>query len=161
MQTPISQAAWRLLSYRLRTREELRRRLLQKGYTQITVEEELARLAHLGYLSDAVFARALVAERQAGGSARGSLALRSELRRRGVARDVAEAALQPEEDASAAAAAAAKKARSLTALPQTTFRRRLGAFLQRRGFGAETVRSAVDSAWRATGRAPDEDAGCG
>jgi len=153
VQTPISQAAWRLLSFRPRTRDELRRRLLQKGYGPAAVEEELTRLSELGYLDDAAFARTLVAERQAGGAARGSLALRSELRRRGVAREIAEAVVEPENDARLVAAVAAKKARLLSELPQAAFRRRLGAFLQRRGFDHETAREAVEAAWRADGRA--------
>jgi regulatory protein len=150
-----------LLSYRARTREELRRRLLAKRYEPSAVDDELARLVALGYLDDSAFARSWVAERQAGSAAHGSLALRSQLRVRGVEREIVESALRPEDDAGAAAQAAAKRARLLAGLPKAAFERRLGAFLQRRGFDAETVRRTVTQAWRAAGRTSIEDADAG
>src|SRR5947207_1237759 len=76
----ISEAAWRLLSIRGRSREELRRRLLRKGLTESDVDAELDRLQERGYLDDEAFARSWVAARQSASAPRSSALLRAELR---------------------------------------------------------------------------------
>ena len=153
-----TEAAWALLAYRARTRSELRQRLLRKGYGVEAVDAVLERLTALGYLDDAAFARALVSARQRGPSARGSFALRAELRRRGVQGAIAEDSVALADDSAAVQTAAAKRARALSGLPYPDFRRRLFAFLQRRGFDRELAQSAVVAAWTSLhGGVDDED----
>jgi len=88
--------AARFLGVRPRSSDEVRRRLRDAGYRAELVEGTLDRLTELGYLDDAAFARAWVESRDRAGP-RGARALRDELRRRGVARADAEAALAARE----------------------------------------------------------------
>ncbi len=85
-------AAARLLENRSRTTADIRRRLMDQGYPAALIEGAVERLAELGYLDDAAFARAWVESRDRA-RPRGARALRDELRRKGVTADDAEAAL--------------------------------------------------------------------
>lgn len=80
-------AAARLLESRHRTVHEVRRRLTEAGYRATLVEGAVTRLADLGYLDDEEFARAWVASRDRA-HPRGERALRLELARKGVGREI-------------------------------------------------------------------------
>ena len=80
-------AAAAFLAVRPRSMAETRRRLCHLGYPSALVDSVVARLVELGYLDDAAFARAWVESRDRA-RPRGSAALRQELQRAGVARDV-------------------------------------------------------------------------
>lgn len=83
---------------------EVRRRLLGAGYPEPLVEAAVARLLAAGYLDDLAFARAWVAARDRT-RPRGALALRRELRLRGIDDAVVEAVLAEREAESGATAA--------------------------------------------------------
>jgi len=85
-------AAARLLESRHRTVHEVRRRLTDAGYRPDLVDAAVARLADLGYLDDEEFARAWVASRDRA-HPRGERALRLELARKGVAREIVDEVL--------------------------------------------------------------------
>jgi regulatory protein len=143
----IYNAALVLLSYRPRSVSEVRRRLLQKDHDPALVEEVLGRLQDQKILNDEEFARFWVENRQSH-RPRGSRALRSELRTKGVESDAIEDVLpQPDEEEPAAYRAARRKAESLRALDWRTFRQRLGAFLVRRGFGYDVTGTVVKRLW--------------
>ena len=149
-------AALNLLSYRPRSVAELRGRLERKGYDGQMIDEALARLENLGIVGDAEFARFWVENRQVH-SPRGGRMLRSELRFKGVDRETIEGVLPaPEEEDSAAYQVARSKARSLKGLEWRDFRRRLGDYLVRRGFGYETAGSVARRVW-AEENEPAED----
>jgi regulatory protein len=152
----VSESAWRLLSYRARSRQELRARLLRKGHPQELVEAQLDRLVELGYINDETFARSLVASRQAGSSPRGAAALQFELRRMGVAKEIVTAAVAAGDDSEAAQRVALKRAGALALLDYHEFSRRMLGFLQRRGFGYDVARTAMEQAWRDRNGAPPE-----
>ncbi len=80
-------AAARYLEARPRSQAEVQAKLLRLGYRPELVEGVIARLLDLGYLDDEAFARAWVESRDRA-SPRGEHALRTELGRKGVARDV-------------------------------------------------------------------------
>jgi regulatory protein len=146
-------AAMRLLDVRPRAAAELRQRLRRKEYPPEAIEGALARLAELGLVDDAAFSRTLIENRQSFRQ-RGRLAIRDELRRKGVQRDVIDAALEehaepPEvEQERAIEVARAALRRYADAPDRLTFQRRLGGFLQRRGFSLETIRPILDILWR-------------
>ena len=76
--------AYRLLGYRARGREELRRRLLAKEHDDAAVLDALERLAADGFLDDAAFARSFASDkRRLGGW--GEERIRRGLRELGVA----------------------------------------------------------------------------
>ena len=78
------EAALRLLSYRPRSEQELRRRLEAEGLRRSApVDEALARLRELGYVNDAAFAR-FYTETQQASRPRSQRLLTGELRRRGI-----------------------------------------------------------------------------
>ena len=137
--------ALRYLSFRPRSQAEVRRNLLAAGLEAELVEATLARLVSQGYLDDAEFARFWVENRQQF-RPKGSQALRGELRQRGVAAETVEAALADLDPEASAYEAGQPRAVRLAALAQTdpaAFRRKLGDFLLRRGFGYEVVKPTV------------------
>lgn len=82
-----------LLGMRARTTHELRTRLVAMGYPADLIEVTLQRLETLGYLDDAGFARAWVAGRDRS-RPRGAAALRRELTRKGLDRDLVDVTLR-------------------------------------------------------------------
>lgn len=146
--------ALRLLSARWRSREELRRRLLALGYGTEDVGRTLEELEDLGLVDDERFARELARDR---GSRRlaGDRAILAALRERGVAREVAEAALDEAGSESARARELARrKARAVAGLPAGEAFRRLYGLLVRRGFAPSTAARACREALGAEG--PEE-----
>jgi regulatory protein len=149
-------AALALLAVRPRARRELHDRLQRKGFSEDATKWALAEVDRLGLLDDSAFAESWVRDRLRL-RPRGARALQSELQRKGVAPDVAAAAVDKGmRDSGAADAdlclAAAQKwvrgnGRRIAAAPDVDARRalerRLSAYLMRRGFGGDAVRDAV------------------
>jgi regulatory protein len=140
------ESALRLLSYRPRSERELRERLARKGFDWRVVRATLARLRELGYLDDAAFARFWTETRQAYRPRSRRLA-ESELRRRGIGREEAEAATAEISDEEAAYEAARRRLAALAGLEYARFRERLGGFLTRRGFSYGVARATIDRCW--------------
>lgn len=148
-------AAVRLLEARPRTTSDLRTRLLRSSWPPSLVEGAIERLTELGFLDDEAFARDWMESRDRG-RPRGERALKIELRRKGVAHAVVEAALEErrevagqggdgaENDASADEIAAerllAKRARSMERLADERARRQWAyALLARNGFDPDVA----------------------
>jgi len=139
--------ALRFLSYRPRSTEEVRRFLAGKDVPPEVATATLARLTGAGLLDDEAFARFWVENRESF-RPRGPMALCFELRRKGVSQEAIEQALGAADEKDAAYRAARTHAARLEHADRATFFRRLGEFLQRRGFHYETVRETVDRLWR-------------
>jgi regulatory protein len=145
-------AAVRLLEARPRTIADLRIRLLRASWPPVLVEGAIERLTELGFLDDEAFARAWLESRDRG-RPRGEYALKNELRRKGVAQamvDAAlderreEAALAGEADLTADEAAAerliVKRARAMERLADDRQRRQWAyALLARNGFDPDVA----------------------
>jgi len=135
-------AAVTLLAMRARSAEEVRRRLRRQGHPAAEIEAAVARLTAAGYLDDAAFAagwaRARIT-RQRVGPAR----VARELKTKGIGEAeiaAALAAVAAERDVrQVAAEAAGRRLPSLRGLPPETARRRLAAYLTRRGFPVEVI----------------------
>jgi regulatory protein len=137
------------LSYRPRSREEVRRYLRRKETPPEIIEAALARLDRLDFVNDRTFAGFWIESREQF-SPRGARALKNELRLKGVERDVVDELVDDEQDEERALRAGRKKAISLANIPDidyATFRNRLGSFLQRRGFGYEVATKTVRTLW--------------
>jgi regulatory protein len=139
----------RALERRAYARADLGRRLARKGHRGEAVTSALERAAAMGLLDDAAFARNFVETRAARG--RGPARLVRDLQAMGVDRrhiDAALAAHWPADSDQSAMprALAAKRARQLGDLPREAKRRRLVAFLARRGYSGPEVREAVREA---------------
>jgi len=144
------EGAWRALLRALERRSfaigEMRRRLRQKGHPPEAVEHAIARARRARLLDDAEFARRFVESRSARG--RGPARLRLDLRGLGVDEGVINEALaaqwsEPADVLKLAASLAERRARQLGDLPAHVKRRRLLAYLGRRGFSGEGVARLV------------------
>jgi regulatory protein len=144
------------LGTRPRTRWETERRLRRAGASEALIADTVERLAELGYLDDAAFAR-WWGEQRDRHAPRGSRMIEAELRQHGVPREIVEAyraehaapERRPEDDgipASESERAADALARHLRLRPlpsEPKALQRIGMFLMRRGFDPETVRAAI------------------
>lgn len=138
-----------MLASRARAAKELERALVRKGEPVDLARAAVERLVSVGYLDDAVYARQFVRARvaSAGLSRR---RLQAELARRGVAREIADQAIadvladERVDDVGVLERLAERKLRLLARQPPDVQRRRLYAFLARRGYGSEEVRGVVE-----------------
>ena len=160
------EAALNFLSYRPRAAREVELRLRKKQYAPEQIEAAVARLRKQGLIDDREFSRFWISNRQ-NFSPRGPRLLRSELRQKGVPQDVVDEMLSeykeeqseraeqdaaiavehgltdneptPGSDEATALALARKRIRLLSNLDPITQKRRLSAFLARRGYGYDTI----------------------
>ena len=158
----VREAALNLLSYRARTRRELKTKLRQKGFDAERIDTCLDRLEQHGLLDDAAVAAAFVRDRLLL-RPRGKARLASELRQKGLdsdtalqtidrvfdeagandaelARDAAEGWLRRQGTSTAAALAGGGSPEREKA------KRRLHGYLSRRGFRGEAVTRAMERA---------------
>jgi len=141
-------AALRALARRAHARLDLRRRLVKRQHPPAAVEAALDRLALHGLLDDRRFAEQYAALRATRG--KGPARLLRDLQAQGVERRTAEQAVRRAlEDEGIdpgleARAVAAKRARQLAGLPVAVRKRRLLAFLVRRGYGGPQLRGLVE-----------------
>ncbi|MFW6089035.1 MAG: regulatory protein RecX [Gemmatimonadota bacterium] len=153
--------ALELLSFRARSESELERRILRAGHAPSAAASALRRCRELGYIDDRAFALAHVRDRLRL-RPKGRRALRSELYRKGVDGDLAEAAIDEAfaelgiDETALARRLAGKRVKALGRLETETARRRLTGYLVRRGFSPPVVRAAVAEALPARGTGSPE-----
>ncbi len=141
-------AALRALARRAHACLDLRRRLLQKQHPPAAIDVALDRLLSAGLLDDARFAVDYAAAKALRG--RGPARLIRDLLSQGVDRRVAEEGVRTSlaaeglDPADAVRALAEKRARQLAALAPAVRKRRLTAFLMRRGFQGSDIRAVID-----------------
>jgi len=141
-------AALRALARRAHARQDLQRRLVKKQHPPAAVEAALERLTIRGLLDDHRFAEQYAALRATRG--KGPARLLRDLQAQGVERRTAEDAVRRalEEEgidpALEARAVAAKRARQLAGLPVPVRKRRLLAFLVRRGYAGMQLKELVE-----------------
>ena len=159
----VREAALSLLSHRARTRAELRRKLVGRGFRPARVDPCLDRLSERGLLDDRAVASAFVRDRIRH-RPRGKARLAQELRAKGVSDPIARAAVDAvlDEEALSEEALAGRvlegwlkrqgpaTLQALTAREPTPerekARRRLHAYLVRRGFRGPALTGALDAA---------------
>ncbi len=136
----------RALERRSFARADLARRLVRKGHPRSAVDAALDRAAGLGLLDDVEFARTYVQTRAARG--RGPARLTRDLMAMGVERGLIDQALAAEwpegaDRSGMPSALAAKRAAQLGDLPRQVKRRRVLAYLARRGFAGRDISDLV------------------
>lgn len=146
------------LTGQARSRKELADKLARKGVPTALANRLLDRFTEVGLVDDAAFARQWVESRQ---RSRGLAprALAQELRRKGVADEVAGEALEQIDEADQRAAARIlvdKKLRSMRGIDTTTATRRLAGLLARKGYSAGLAFSVVREALDDHDLSPDE-----
>ncbi len=142
-----TEAALNYLAYRPRSEREVRDRLRRGGYEADTIERVLEKLRDWRYLDDADFARRWVEGRSAQ-RPRGKRLLEQELRQKGIAAETAREIVDEADldEAAAAEELARRRLPSYAADDRITARRRLSAYLMRRGYGYDIVRTALERA---------------
>ncbi|MDP2917060.1 MAG: regulatory protein RecX [Dehalococcoidia bacterium] len=142
-------AAIRFLGYRPRSEQEVRQRLLRRGFEGEMINTTIARLKERNLLDDRSFAEFWKEDRDAF-NPRSRWLIKQELRQKGVTGDVIEQVIGALDDEDSAYRAASDRARSLSRSDYETFRRRLGEYLKRRGFGYTVANRVVEQVWRDT-----------
>ena len=142
-------AGLRAIARRAHGTREIARKLERKGHDARAIAAAVERLARDGLVDDLEFATAYVAAKHERG--RGPIRLRHDLTRLGVPADVVAVALATLREGSHdplehPRALAARRLRQLHGLPAETRRRRLTAFLARRGYGGSEARQVVEEA---------------
>lgn len=143
-------AAIRLLGYRPRSEAEIRQRLIKRGYDSDAADRALARLKEQGLIDDVAFARFWKDNRESF-SPRSRRLTGLELRRKGLPADIVESVTREIDESDSAYRAALGKARRLPLTDYRLFRRRLGAYLGRRGFNYEIIDGTVARIWKERG----------
>jgi regulatory protein len=138
--------AYRLLTYRPRSRAELTQKLQDRKFDQTVIEAVVVYLERLGYINDRQFSEQWATSRlRLRGF--GRRRIEQELRNKGIGRDIIAGALSSvfgaETELETARGAAEKKINSMKSADGETRRRRLAGFLERKGFSFEIIRKVI------------------
>jgi len=140
-------SAYRLISLRPRSIAEIQQSLNRKGYDAEVISQVIAALSELELLDDKAFAKFWVEQRDTF-KPRSHMALRQELQQKGISRNLIDEVLAVSDETNAAKMAAEKKTRQLSHLSEADFKKKLGQFLQRRGFNYDVAKEIVAEMWR-------------
>ncbi len=148
----------RLIDRRTRSEAEIRQYLLRQKTPGDVLERTLIRLRKNDLADDGRFAQAWIDNRGAF-RPRSRRALTWELRRKGVPAETIESVVSPLDDADLAYQAGLKQAGRLRGSPWGDFRRKLYAYLGRRGFASDVIGPAIARLWSETtaGQPPFEN----
>jgi regulatory protein len=135
--------AVRFLAYRPRSEHEVRRNLAEKDVLPPVIDAAVRRLQALGYLDDRAFA-AFWIENRSTFKPLSPRALRYELRQKGVDAALIDELLADMDAHDAAYRAAHKRLSRLRGSDPHTFRSKISAFLQGRGFSYATIRQVTE-----------------
>ena len=142
------------LSYRPRSEGEVRRNLRRKDIEGPVIDAVIARLTQAGLLDDREFARYWV-DNRARFNPRGRRGLQHELRQRGISRNIIEDVLESYDVHEAARKVVEAGARRLSQEAPQDFRRKLQAYMARRGFSYGVIKPLVQE--KIDERAPEEE----
>lgn len=140
--TVATDSAARLLAIRPRSTHEIRQNLAKKEISQPVIDAALERLMAFGYVDDRAFAEMWVRDRLTY-KPTSPRALRFELRQKGIASSIIDQVLSDLDAEESAYRAAQAQERRLRGTERREFQNKLGAFLQRRGFTYEVVRTVT------------------
>ncbi len=143
-------AAIHYLGYRPRSEFEIKERLRRRGFDDNTIESVIAKLREQGLVDDASFAR-FWQENRDSFSPRSQWLTKLELRQKGVTDDIIAQVIDAIDDDDSAYRAALSKAQRLSQVNYQSFRRRLGEYLKRRGFGYGVINHTIERLWSERG----------
>ncbi len=139
--------AYRLLSYRQRSTQELRERLDKKGFTPKAIKKTIEYLSQLNYLNDENFAKFWIQTKIQSKPLGWSL-MRYQLRQKGVTEEVLEKVssdfLGQYNEVDAAKKLATSRRKRYKGLESLKLKKRLYDYLCRRGFSQEAILQAIE-----------------
>lgn len=140
-------AAYRYLSYRLRSEGELRQRLQQRGYDRETVERAIGRLREQNLSDDLAFAT-FWKESRLSSKPRSKRLIQRELSEKKVPPEIREQVTSDIDDEANACRLGRSRMHTLARLDYPNFHRRLRNYLGYRGFSYEVIRHTIALLWR-------------
>lgn len=151
------QNALKVLSFRPRSIFEVQKKLKDYGFDETVVHSVLERLKQNGLLEDQSFAQTWIENRTVF-HPRSRKLMALELRQKGVPDEVVQNALAAGavDDETMAYQSAIQYVRRLRGLEWPEFRKKLSAYLLRRGFSFETVSPVVRQVWDETQQSASE-----
>ena len=141
--------AYRFLSYRPRSEAEMKDRLHRRGFEDSKIEIIINKLKEQNLLDDTAFAQFWKENRDTF-RPRSQRLTRLELKKKGVADEIIKEVTDDSNDMQSAYQAALHKAQHLPNQDYEVFRRRLGDYLKRRGFGYTVINQTVKKLWQET-----------
>lgn len=137
-------AAFRFLSFRMRSEKELRNKLSEKNYKSEIIDTVIERLGELKYINDEDFTKLWIKERM---SQKGKVVLRQELFKKGIDKKIIEELLDNVDNDSeykAAKELIEKKKEFQKDFEKKEAFKKIGGFLLRRGFRYDIVKKIID-----------------
>lgn len=135
------------LSYRMRSEHEVKQKLLQTDFGEAVILEATRKLYEHGFLNDEHFTKALVAT-QKKNSKKGPAAIRQELKKKGIEKDLQEevlAAYTEEEQLTIARRLTEKIINQNEAKTPIQVKQKIQDMLQRKGYNFTIISQAIDS----------------
>jgi len=139
--------AYRFLSYRPRSEAEMKDRLHRRGFEDSKIEIIINKLKEQNLLDDTAFAQFWKENRDTF-RPRSQRLTRLELKKKGVADEIIKEVTDDSDDMQSAYQAALHKAQHLPNQDYEVFRRRLGDYLKRRGYGYTVISQTVKRLWQ-------------
>jgi len=140
-------AAYRYLSYRPRSEEEVRQRLHKHGFDGEAVEKAIVKLKEQNLIDDFAFAQFWKDSRLSFRPKSKSL-INRELKGKGVAVEIIEQVTKDIDDEGNAYKLGRNRVRALAHLDYPDFYRRLSGYLGYRGFTHEVIRRIITLLWQ-------------
>lgn len=147
-----------LVSRRPRSEGEIRERFIKMKASSELQEKVIIRLRDAQLLDDLAFANAWV-ENRLSFRPRSAWALSFELRRKGVSQELIEQVLEGFDEEKAAYKAASIGSKKFRNLSRENYDKRLGAYLNRRGFRYPIIAPVLDRVWQEITGFEDESEG--
>lgn len=139
--------ALRFLHFRMRSEQEMRKKLKEKEFDPQIIEKTIKRLKKENLINDQEFCRMWIRNRIALRPS-GSYILHQELRQKGISDEVISKILKEffkkDEEFNLALLAAEKKKESWKGLSRLEFSKKMAGFLARRGFSWEIIKRILD-----------------
>jgi regulatory protein len=138
--------AYRLLTYRPRSRNELEKKLREKAFSENIITIVIDLCTRLGYVDDTQFALQWTLSRirfRGFGRRRIGQELKNKGISREIIREVFAEGFSEETEIETAKRVARKKMNTMESLDHKTRRRRLAGFLERKGFSFEIIRTVL------------------
>ncbi len=139
--------AYRFLSYRPRSEAEMKERLRRRGLDDSKIEIIINKLKEQKLLDDTAFAQFWKENRDTF-RPRSQRMTGLELKKKGVTDEIIKEITDDSDDMQSAYQAALHKAQHLPNQDYEVFRRRLGDYLKRRGFGYTVINQTVKKLWQ-------------
>ncbi|WFA09423.1 RecX family transcriptional regulator [Tissierella sp. Yu-01] len=148
-QANVTNYALKLLSYRQKTEVEMYKALKKKGYDDIFIEYTIKYLKENKYINDLEYARMFINDKQ-NLNKYGPNRIKFDLIKKGISKEIIESTLNisSDEEYDSAYDLAFKKQKSYHGQDRYAVYRKLGGFLQRKGYSYDTITKVLDEILR-------------